>query len=113
MFKAIKARLQRTDPQFVYFTKTRRVLDQLYKRVLMKSDKLKFELLQAKHLQYIEKQFTTYQGIGEPRFCCYFFYPEGNGKVFVITFNGSIKIITVFPLGKRTVKKQKRRIYKK
>ena len=113
LFKVIKARLQRTDPQFVLFTKTGLLLDELSQRTSMQLDDLKIELIQAKYLHFIEKQLELHQGVLETRFCCYFIHPGGFGKAFVITFNGTLRIITVFLLGRRSLQKLKRRIYKK
>ena len=103
-FTAFRAKLQRLDPKLIIFTKFKQ-LDFIEKRNHQSLNDIKIELIKAKYLKFVQKELVLQQGILETRFQCYFLYPDGKGKKFVITFNGIIRIITVFPLGRLSMKK--------
>ncbi len=49
----------------------------------------------------------------EARYILYFVYTKKFGRAFVITFREKIRIITIFPLGKHTLKKYYKNKFKK
>jgi len=72
-------------------------------------EEMKEELWTAKCLFFTHRQIISYQGKEEERFKCYFVYSNTKGRCYVLRFNHQVKVITVFPLGRRTLVKYKRR----
>jgi len=72
-------------------------------------EEMKEELQTAEHLVFAHKQIITYQGKNEERFRCYFVYSNTKGRCYILRFNHQVKVITVFPLGRKTLVKYKRR----
>lgn len=50
---------------------------------------------------------------GEVRYTLYFVYNKRKGRVYAITFRDKIRVITVFPLGRRTLNKYYKQRFKK
>jgi len=92
----------------IVFTK-KELLIWLAKRNNTSLELLKLELKNSKSLVFVEKQEIEYQGKIEERFRCYFVYSNNRGRCYVLKFNHKIKIITVFPLGRTTLRRYKRK----
>ena len=67
------------------------------------------EIADCQNLTYTDKRNID----GEIRYTLYFVYNKRKGKVYSITFREKIRIITTFPLGKRTIKKYFKKRFKK
>jgi len=66
---------------------------------------MKEEIIRLRDLVYSEKQEIEFESEKEERFRCYFIYSHNRGRCYVLKFNGDIKVITVFPLGRTTLKR--------
>lgn len=71
-------------------------------------EEMKNEILNYRNLKFVAKQNVK----GETRYVLYFVYSKKRGRAYVITFRDRIRIITVFPLGRTTLKRYKRRKFK-
>jgi len=54
---------------------------------------------------HIEKQERN----GEIRYALYFVYSGKKGRVYVLTFKEKIRVITIYPLGRKTLSKYKKK----
>jgi glutathione peroxidase-family protein len=59
-------------------------------------------------VEFVEKQKEQ----GETRYKLYFVYSSKTGRVYVLRFTKKIRIITVYPIGKQTLKNYKRKFKK-
>jgi len=67
------------------------------------------ELLELKELEFTEQQINE----NEKRYKLYFVYSRKSGRVYVLTFREKIRIISIYPLGKSTVKRYHQVKFKK
>lgn len=68
------------------------------------------EIFSLEHLELINRQEKD----KEERFALYFIYSKSRGRVYVLRFYPErIRVITIFPIGKRTLKKYFKRKLKK
>lgn len=70
---------------------------------------MKNELLNGKNLVHVVKQEVVYLNQKEERFQCYFVYSKTKGRCYILKFEEVIKVITVFPLGRTTLKRYTRK----
>ncbi|MBI2043699.1 hypothetical protein HYT25_04900 [Candidatus Pacearchaeota archaeon] len=80
-------------------------LDYLLPRIKSTKKEIEKEILSCENLEFVESQHKS----GETRYALFFIYNNRRGKVYVITFGDKIKIITAFPLGKKTLRKYKKK----
>lgn len=66
------------------------------------------EILDYENVEFVEKQREQ----EETRYKLYFVYSSKTGRVYVLKFTDKIRIITVYPIGKETLKKYKRKFKK-
>ena len=66
------------------------------------------EILDYNNIEFVEKQKEQ----GETRYKLYFVYSSKTGRVYVIKFTEKIRIITVYPIGKQTLRNYKRKFKK-
>jgi hypothetical protein len=104
----VKEKVKKYSKDQVIFTKSR-ILDWLCKRNNITVDKMKDEVLNLKNLTFTQKQQIEHNGEKEERFRCYFVYSNNRGRCYVLKFDKQIKIITVFPLGRTTLKRYRKR----
>ena len=73
--------------------------------------KLAFQALKLAEeiLEFVEKQFRE----EEARYALYFIYSGARGRVYVLRFTDKIRIVTVYPLGRTTLKNYNRGKFKK
>jgi len=64
-------------------------------------EEIKREILEVQKLDYTEKQERQ----NSVRYALFFKYSNKKGRCYVLEFNNKIKVVTVFPLGKKTLKK--------
>jgi len=66
------------------------------------------EILDYSNIEYVEKQREQ----EETRYKLYFIYSSKKGRVYVLKFTDKIRIITVYPLGRTTLKNYKQNFKK-
>ena len=71
-------------------------------------EEMEKEILDCNSLEFVDKQKEQ----GETRYKLYFIYDFKKGRVYVLKFTNKIRIITVYPLGKQTLKNYKRKFKK-
>ena|SRR3989344_6872990 len=80
-------------------------LNFLLERINDTKENIEKELISLKNIKFCEKQERK----GEVRYTLYYVYSNRKGRVYTITFEDKIVIITIFPIGKTTLKKYKKR----
>ncbi|MFH1889573.1 MAG: hypothetical protein ABIJ58_01710 [Nanoarchaeota archaeon] len=78
-------------------------------RVGISFKEMEEELNNCRNLIFTEKRETN----GEERYTLYFVYTKRKGRAYAVTFRNKIRIITAFPLGKRTLIKYNKQRFKK
>lgn len=66
------------------------------------------EILDCDNFEFVEKQKEQ----GETRYKLYLIYSSKTGRVYVIKFTEKIRVITVYPIGRQTLKNYKRKFKK-
>ena len=105
----IKTKISSFALSDIIFTKKKAMLLWLAERNSSTLEELKVELKNLQYLVLMERQTAEFEGKTEERFRCYFVYSRTKGRCFVIKFNHQLKIVTVFPLGRTTLRKYKRK----
>jgi len=67
-------------------------------------EEMEREIIYCKNIEFTEKQKEQ----GETRYKLYFIYSSKTGRVYVIKFTERIRIITVYSIGRQTLKNYKR-----
>ena len=81
-------------------------LDFLLSRLKTTKDKIEGEILNCDKLSFIEEQSKD----NETRYALFFIYDKRKGREYVITFrNNKLRIITIFPLGRKTLIKYRKK----
>ncbi len=84
-------------------------LDYLLFRNKTTKEEIEKEIIDCENLEFTEKQEKE----EEIRYLLYFIYSRKRGRAYVLKFNEKIKIITIYPLGKRTLKRYHKKRFKK
>ena len=92
----------------IIFTKKDK-LAWLCKRNNTTVDKMQDEILSLNNLESVESQEVEHLGEKEKRFRCYFLYSNSKGRCYVLKFDEKIRVITVFPLGRLTLRKYRKK----
>ena len=71
-------------------------------------EEMEKEILDCDNVEFVEKQKER----GETRYKLYFLYNSKTGRVYVLKFTEKIRVITVYPIGKQTLKSYKGRFKK-
>lgn len=66
------------------------------------------EILDLTNIEFVEKQKEE----SETRYKLYFVYSSKTGRVYVLKFTEKIRVITVYPIGRQTLKNYKRKFKK-
>jgi len=80
-------------------------LDYLVWRNNAIKEEMEEELFSLKDLEFAYKQFRG----GETRYALYFIYSRKRGRVYIVHFDEKMTTVTVYPLGRKTLSKYKRR----
>ena len=81
-------------------------VDFILKRIKSNRENIEKEIFTCKNLYHTDKQEKD----NEIRYSLYFIYSQRKGRQYVLTFrDNNIRIITTFPLGRRTIKKYKKK----
>ncbi len=76
------------------------------RRLKVTKEEIDEEILKCDNLSFTEKQIKE----NEIRYALFFVYTKRKGRKYVITFRGSkLRIITIFPLGKKTLRKYRKK----
>lgn len=70
-------------------------------------EEMEKEILDYENIEFVEKQKEE-----ETRYKLYFVYSSKTGRVYVLKFTEKIRIITVYPIGKHTLKNYNRKFKK-
>ncbi len=92
----------------IWFTKLK-LLEWLCRRNNTSLEEMKDEILTLDNMVFVEKQEAYFESQTEERFRLYLVYSGSKGRCYVLRFNHDLKIITVFPLGRATLRKYERR----
>ncbi len=87
----------------ITFTK-KDIEEQLKIRRLTK-DEIIENLLNPKKLVFAKKQERDFQGKKDVRYDLYFLFSKSKAHRYILSFNDKLKIITVIPLGRKTLNK--------
>ncbi len=104
----VKEKVKKYSKEQIIFTKSR-IIDWLCKRNNSTIEDLKREVLDSTDLTFTERQEVEYEGETEERFRCYYVYSKTRGRCYVLKLDYKIEIITVFPLGRTTLKRYRKR----
>lgn len=78
----------------------------LIHRIKASKEEIDEEILKCDNLSFTEKQIRE----GEIRYALFFVYSKRKGRKYVITFRDSrLRIITIFPLGKKTLRRYRKK----
>jgi len=66
-------------------------------------EEMEKEILDCGNAEFVEKQKEQ----GETRYKLYFVYSSKTGRVYVLKFTGRIRVITIYPIGRHTLKNYK------
>ena len=102
----VKSLIQKYDENDIKYGKS---LNYLLFRNKITEEEIKKELSLCENLEFAEKQKRE----NETRYLLYFVYSKKRGRAYALKFNNKIKIITIFPLGRRTLKKYSKKRFKK
>ena len=72
-------------------------------------ENMKTELRNLNNLVFTDRKDIN----GEIRYTLYFVYNKRSGRAYAITFRDKIRVITAFPLGRRTLNKYYKQRFKK
>jgi len=79
----------------------------LLRRVKLLRQEIEEEIINCKNLSFTEKQVKD----NEIRYALFFIYTKRRGRKYIITFrNGGIRIITIFPLGRKTIRSTRKNV---
>ena len=92
----IKKLLKKYARENIIFGKKK---EYILERVGTTEEEIIEELQSTEDLEFVEKQLRE----GETRYALFFVYSKKKGRVYVITLSDKLKIITAYPLGKRTL----------
>ena len=92
----LKSLIQKYKEQGIRYGKSP---DFLLKRINASEEEVKMELSSLINLEHVEKQVKG----GETRYVLFFVYDRKKGRQYVLAFKDKLVVITVFPLGKRTL----------
>ncbi len=71
-------------------------------------EEMEKEILDCENIEFVEKQREQ----EETRYKVYLVYSSKTGRVYVLKFTDRIRIITVYPIGRATLRFYKRKIKK-
>jgi len=101
--KEVKEIIKKYKKEDILFGKPE---DLLISRIKSNRQEVENEILSCSNLSLTEKQEKG----GETRYRLYFIYSRKKGREYVITFrDNNLRIITIFPLGRKTIKKYRKK----
>lgn len=99
----VKKLTERYKKEDIIFGKS---LDFLLYRIKVGKEDIENEILSCNNLSFAQKQVKD----GETRYALFFIYSKRKGRKYIITFrNNNLRIITIFPLGRKTLKRYRKK----
>ncbi len=104
--KEVKVKINEFKEKGFEFGKSEKYLSH---RAGISFKEMEAELENCKDLVFADRRDAG----GEVRYTLYFVYNKRKGRAYAITFRGKIRVITAFPLGRKTLNKYNRQRFKK
>ncbi|MEK6917818.1 MAG: hypothetical protein AABW51_02620 [Nanoarchaeota archaeon] len=98
----IKKLLSKYSREDIGFGKTE---NYILERINATKEDVATDLLSLENLELVEEQKRN----NEIRYVLFFVYSKKSGRVYVITLREKLRIITAYPLGKKTLSKYNKR----
>lgn len=98
----LKEKLSEYKKEDVIFGKVEKYI---LERINSSREEVVAEILSCKNLDFVEAQNRG----DETRYVLFFIYSKKIGRVYVIKFNSKLRIITAYPLGRKTLLKYKKK----
>ena len=92
----------------IIFTKVK-LMGWLEQRNKSTTEKMREEVYTSRDLEFVEKQEIEFKGKMEERYRCYHLFSGSKGRCIILTFNSKIKIVTAFPLGRKTLNQYRKK----
>ena len=96
--KEVKKLLSGYSKEDVIFGKTEAYI---LERIGATKKEVEDDLFTTENLEFVEEQKRS----NETRYALFFIYSRKSGRVYVVKLDDKIRIITTYPLGKRTISK--------
>lgn len=80
-------------------------LDYLSKRNSLSEENIKEEIIKCDKLAYTEKQDKP----SGTRYAMFFKYSNKRGRCYVLEFKDKLSVVTIYPIGRRTLKRYVRK----
>jgi hypothetical protein len=106
--REIRRMLSQRHPTDVVIAK--RDAERLLRRNGLTLTQAQQEAMTLRDLRFAFKKEHTYENSTEFRYTCYCIYSNTRGRCFVLRLNGTVKIVTMYPLGRKTIRRYLRRI---
>lgn len=94
--KDVKKFLEKYSKEDIVFGKTEKYV---LERIGAKREEVVKDLLFARGLEFVEKQERG----DETRYVLFFVFSKRSGRVYVVTMDNKLRIITAYPLGRKTL----------
>lgn len=96
--KEFKEKISKYKRENIVFGKIEKYI---IERINSNKEEIITDLLLCKDLEFVEIQSRK----NETRYALFFIYSKRKGRVYIIKFNDNLRIITAYPLGRRTLLK--------
>jgi|SRR3989338_5746987 len=100
--KNFKELLKKYSKEDIVFGKLE---DYILERIGASKEEIIKDLLTLENLEFVEKQERN----NEIRYALFFVYSKRSGRVYVIILKDKLKIITAYPLGRKTLIKHNKK----
>jgi hypothetical protein len=104
--KKIIKRLKTYNSSEIFYCKP---LDYLCFRNRCSKREFEFDLLSGRNLKCV----NPHKRKGELRYGLYFIYNKRRGRVYVVKFEKFLKVVTIYPIGPKTLNRYNKRRFKK
>jgi hypothetical protein len=84
-------------------------LKYLCQRNSLTQEEIEEAIMSCKGISLTELQEKPY----ETRYALFFVYNKRKGKCFVLTFDDKITVVTIYPMGRKTILRYKKKRFKK
>lgn len=103
----VKEKLKKYAVSDIAFTKKN--YGEILQKRRISGDEINQDMTNPEKLVFAQKQTRVFKGIDEVRYRCYFIYSHSKGRCYVIKFDSKLRVITVFPLGRKTLNRYRKR----
>ena len=81
----------------------------LCQRNSLTQDEIEESIMSCKEISFTELQEKSY----ETRYALFFVYNKRRGNCFVLTFDEKITVVTIYPIGRKTILRYKKKRFNK